>query len=106
VRLRFRRRRRCGRPLLVPLIELLFLLLFLLLVSLLYRRRWPYQGMRFRRSGIPLRLCLLLLRPEALGVGRIPILGRLHIPILSRRIFLLLECPRLRVRHLVDLSIA
>jgi len=104
MRLRFRRRRRGCRPLLVPLIELLLLLLFLLRGPLLYRRRRPYQRMRFWLSSRPLRF--LLLWPEALIAGRSTILRRLHISILSRRISLLLKRSRLRVRHLMDLRIA
>jgi len=108
MRLLFRRRRRFGGPLLLPAIELLLLLLFLLRRPLLHRRRWPHQWMRLRSSSGPL---LLLLRPEALIVWR-PIFRHLRIPtlrrlisILSRRIALLLECPRLRVGHRSDLRI-
>lgn len=102
MRLLFRRRRRCGRPLLLPLIELLLLLLFLLRGPLLYRWRRPYQRMRFRHSSRPL---LLLLRTETLIV-RCAICRGWLISVFSRRIFRLLERLRLRVRHLADLRIA
>jgi len=105
-------RRRSGALLFVPLIELLLLLLLLLRAALLYRRSGPDQGMRLLRS----RPHFLLLRWPEISVRRlriaillrlsIPILRLLHISVLGRRSSLLFVRPRLRLRHLSDLTIA
>src|SRR5215472_1212900 len=81
-----------GGPLLMPLIELLFLLLLLFSCTLLHRRCRTHQRMSLLRRRPHLRLRLRF------AVRRLPVL-RLRVP-------LLLERPRLRIRHRADLIIS
>src|SRR5215467_1061649 len=85
-----------GGPLLMPLIELLFLLLLLLGRTLLHRRRRTNQRMGLLRRRPHLRLRLHF------AVLRLPVLRS---PVLRLRVPLLLERPRLRIRHRADLII-
>src|SRR5215471_10389124 len=80
-----------GGPLLMPLIELLFLLLLLFGRTLLHRRCRTHQRMSLLRRRPHLRLRLHF------AVCRLPVL-RLRVP-------LLLERPRLRIRHRAHLII-
>lgn len=109
LRLGLSRRRSLPLLLLMPLVELLLLLLFLLRSPLLYGRRRSHERRRLPRRLICLlfvSVTLLLALAEIAICRLLAILWRLRVPVLRLRVSLLLECTRLRIRHLVHLGIA